>query len=74
MKEWVEAQVKAGKYANSSDYVRDLIRQDQMIQQKRRALIHALIEGEESGGAGELDMKEIKRKARQRAGFIPSDA
>jgi antitoxin ParD1/3/4 len=74
MKDWVEAQVKGGKYANSSDYVRDLIRQDQMYQEQRQALIQALIEGEQSGSAGKLDMQEIKRKARQRAGLIPSDA
>jgi antitoxin ParD1/3/4 len=74
MKDWVEAQVKGGKYANSSDYVRDLIRQDQMYQEQRQALVQALIEGEESGSAGKLDMEEVKRKARQRAELSPSDA
>lgn len=29
MRAWVEARVKAGAYANASDYVRDLIRHDQ---------------------------------------------
>ena len=29
MKDWVEAQTETGRYANASDYVRDLIRQDQ---------------------------------------------
>lgn len=29
MKDWVEAQAQGGRYANSSDYVRDLIRRDQ---------------------------------------------
>ena len=29
MKEWVEAQARTGRYANASDYVRDLIRRDQ---------------------------------------------
>jgi antitoxin ParD1/3/4 len=29
MKSWVEEQVKTGKYCNSSDYVRDLVRKDQ---------------------------------------------
>ena len=29
MKDWVEAQAQTGRYANSSDYVRDLIRKDQ---------------------------------------------
>ncbi len=26
MKAWVEEQVKSGRYANSSDYMRDLVR------------------------------------------------
>lgn len=34
MKAWVEAQSADGKYANSSDYVRDLIRQDQINAEK----------------------------------------
>lgn len=29
MKSWVESQAETGKYSNSSDYVRDLIRRDQ---------------------------------------------
>src|SRR3989339_571910 len=29
MREWVETQVKTGEYANTSDYIRDLIRHDQ---------------------------------------------
>ncbi len=28
MRKWVETQVSSGEYANASDYVRDLIRQD----------------------------------------------
>lgn len=35
MKEWVEAQVRSGEYASSSDDVRDLIRRDR--EQKDRA-------------------------------------
>jgi antitoxin ParD1/3/4 len=46
MREWVEDRVKSGQYANASDYVRDLIRRDQ---EKREALVAALIEGEKSG-------------------------
>lgn len=46
LKAWVEDRVKSGRYANASDYVRDLIRRDQ---EKREALVRALIEGEESG-------------------------
>lgn len=29
MKAWAEAQAETGKYSNTSDYVRDLIRRDQ---------------------------------------------
>lgn len=46
LKEWVEDRVKSGSYANASDYVRDLIRRDQ---ERREALVQALIEGEASG-------------------------
>ena len=46
LKDWVEDRVKSGRYANASDYVRDLIRRDQ---EKREALVQALIEGEDSG-------------------------
>jgi antitoxin ParD1/3/4 len=46
LKDWVEERVKTGRYANASDYVRDLIRRDQ---ERRDALVRALIEGEKSG-------------------------
>jgi antitoxin ParD1/3/4 len=46
MREWIDAQVESGEYANASDYVRDLIRHDQ---RQREALRLALIEGEQSG-------------------------
>jgi len=28
MKDWIEAQIKQGEYASTSDYVRDLVRRD----------------------------------------------
>lgn len=31
MRDWVEQQAKSGRYANASDYVRDLIRHDQDV-------------------------------------------
>ena len=74
MKDWVQSQVSKGSYANTSDYVRDLIRQDQENRNKIQALRQALIEGEKSGDAGELDMEAIRRKAKQRVGLIPKDA
>ncbi|MEA2061952.1 MAG: type II toxin-antitoxin system ParD family antitoxin [Thermodesulfobacteriota bacterium] len=53
MKKWVEECVQNGPYSNSSDYVRDLIRQDHM---KLKQLRQALIEGENSGPATGLDI------------------
>lgn len=49
MKDWVEDQVGSGLYSNTSDYVRDLIRQDQDAQNKRKLLADALKKGEKSG-------------------------
>jgi len=46
MREWVEAQVKGGEFANASDYIRDLIRHDQA---RRQALQGAIQEGLDSG-------------------------
>ncbi len=74
MKEWVQSQVNTGSYANTSDYVRDLIRQDQENTGKIQALRQALIDGEKSGDAGELNMEAIRRKAKKRVGLIPKNA
>jgi len=49
MKDWVEDQVETGLYSNASDYVRDLIRQDQDSHNKRELLVSALNKGEKSG-------------------------
>ncbi len=49
MKAFVEAQAEGGKYANSSDYVRDLIRRDAERVAKIRALQEKIDEGFASG-------------------------
>lgn len=46
LKEWVENEVKSGRYASASDYFSDLIRRDQAA---RQALADALAEGAASG-------------------------
>ena len=65
MKDWVQAQIDDGKYASSSDYVRDLIRKDQQEKDKFTALQAAITLGIESGQAGELDIKSIKQKSKK---------
>lgn len=69
LRDWVESQSENGMYANNSDYVRDLIRKDQLRTEKLKTLQEAITKGFNSGDAGELDMKAIKIKARQKEGL-----
>lgn len=65
--EWVKAQIAEGGFTNDSEYIRDLIRKDQERARKIDALQAAITEGLQSGSAGELNMDDIKKKARQEA-------
>lgn len=65
MRDWVESQSKDGLYANNSDYVRALIRQDRLKKEKLQILQNAITEGFDSGNAGLLNMDKIKAKARK---------
>nr|WP_299479398.1 type II toxin-antitoxin system ParD family antitoxin [Cypionkella sp.] len=57
MKTWVETQTKGGRYSNVSDYMRDLIRRDQ-IRQTALAEVQELIDaGLNSGPAQPFDMQ-----------------
>jgi len=64
MKNWVQSQVNTGVYANTSDYVRDLIRQDQVKHDKTLALQAAITKGLESG-VSEKSFDEIIEVARK---------
>ncbi len=46
MRKWIDEQVKSGRFANASDYIRDLVRRNHG---EREAIRLALIEGELSG-------------------------
>ncbi|GGO84324.1 hypothetical protein GCM10011348_30310 [Marinobacterium nitratireducens] len=61
MKDWVQAQIDNGKYASSSDYVRDLIRKDQERREKLQVLQTAITKGIESGIAEDYDMQAIQQ-------------
>lgn len=69
---FVASQINAGRYANATDVIRSGLRLLEEHEQKIEALRRALIEGEESGIAGALDMEKIKRQAREEAGLAPS--
>ena len=49
MKKWVEAQSADGRYSNSSDYVRDLIRREQIRAEKIANMQRLVDEGRASG-------------------------
>lgn len=66
MKSWVEDQAKSGRYANSSDYVRDLIRRDRMRHEAIAEIQAAVDAGIASGPASPFDREAFK--ARMRAG------
>lgn len=66
MKAWVESQTRTGRYGNSSDYVRDLIRRDQERAEKVAAMQRLVEEGRASG-VSEQSLDEILTEARRQA-------
>lgn len=63
MKAWVEDQAKGGRYANSSDYVRDLIRRDQ-VRIEKIANMQRLIDEGRASGISDRTLDEIFEDAR----------
>lgn len=58
MKEWVDAQTDTGRYANASDYIRHLIRQDQERADKISAL-QGLVDAGLESGSGNRDREDL---------------
>jgi antitoxin ParD1/3/4 len=72
MKDWVEAQTETGRYANASDYVRDLIRRDQERNDKIAAMQRFVDEGLKSG-VGTRSSDELFAAAIRRAAAPPGN-
>lgn len=68
MKAWVESRSKDGLYANSSDYVRDLIRRDQERTAAIAALQAEVDAGRESGPAEPFDSAAFMVRMRGQGG------
>jgi antitoxin ParD1/3/4 len=64
---FINKQIEHGRYGSASEVVRASLRLLEEHEQKIEAVREALIEGEESGDAGELDMKAIGTRARKKA-------
>lgn len=65
MKAWVEDQAKSGRYANASDVVRDLIRQEQ-IKAEKIANMQRLIDEGRASGISDRTMADIRAEALSR--------
>lgn len=66
MKAWVEEQTKNGRYANSSDVVRDLIRREQ-IKAEKMAHMQRLVDEAYASGFSDRTLDEIFADTRKRA-------
>ncbi|HNU11624.1 MAG TPA: type II toxin-antitoxin system ParD family antitoxin [Rubrivivax sp.] len=63
---WIAAQVRAGRFTNDSELIRDLIRREQERSAELQALRQALIEGEQSGTPQPFDFAAfVERKRAQ---------
>ncbi|WP_134726840.1 type II toxin-antitoxin system ParD family antitoxin [Paracoccus luteus] len=69
MKDWVERQSASDRYANASDYVRDLIRRDQERAEKI-ARWQRLVEEARAAGPGTRTLQELRQEARRRAAAL----
>ncbi len=63
MKEWVEQQASTGRYSNSSDVVRDLIRREQ-VRAEKIANMQRLVDEGRASGVSERSFDEIVASAR----------
>lgn len=66
MKEWVEQQVATGRYANVSDYMRDLVRRDEERTQAI-ARLQSIVDDAIASGVSEKTVDQIFEESRARA-------
>ena len=67
MKEWIEAQIKQGEYASTSDYVRDLVRRDRERRAKPELTLEDLrkiVDESRASGPSPLKVRDILARAR----------
>ena len=70
MKDWIEAQIKQGEYASTSDYVRDLVRRDRERRSQPDLTIEDLrriVEEVRASGVSDKSVSDILAKAKKQA-------
>lgn len=65
MKAWVEEQTRSGRYGNSSDVVRDLIRREQ-VKAEKMAHWQRLVDEARASGISNRTMEDIRADAKAR--------
>ncbi len=65
MKAWVEEQTRSGRYGNSSDVVRDLIRREQ-VRVEKIAHWQRLVDEARASGISNRTMEDIRADAKAR--------
>ena len=71
MKDWIEAQIRQGDYASTSDYVRDLVRRDREKRQRKDLTLDDLREivgHARAEGTTDATVAEILAQAKAAAG------
>jgi antitoxin ParD1/3/4 len=66
MKEWVEEQVATGRYANSSDVMRDLVRREQERADAREQL-QKMVDEALASGVGSSSREDLLEKVMSKA-------
>lgn len=61
MKQWVEKQVATGRYANASDLIRDLIREDQ-DRAGVLAELQLMVDEADASGISDKTVEDIRRE------------
>jgi antitoxin ParD1/3/4 len=70
MKDWIEARIKEGEYASTSDYVRDLVRRDRERRSHPELTmddLRRIVDQSRASGVGEKSVREILAQAKKHA-------
>jgi antitoxin ParD1/3/4 len=70
MKHWIEARIREGAYASTSDYVRDLVRRDRERRSRPELTmddLRRIVDGSRASGVGEKSVSDILAQAKKHA-------
>lgn len=70
MKDWIEARIKEGEYASTSDYVRDLVRRDRERRSHPELTmddLRRIVDQSRASAVGEKSVSDILARAKKHA-------